>query len=117
MKIMAHSVLFIPGGCLTAQAFRGYLHGNLTMSEQIMVKEHIRSCRICSDALEGYKRHRKSEFLESDLDLLSSKIRKRYASHFKPKGSFPVMIVVVLFIFLIIVLIAYYIIRYLLLNP
>lgn len=112
-----HSALFIPGGCLTAQAFRGYLNGSLSASEQIRVKEHLRSCRICSDALEGYKRHRNHEFLQGDLEMLSTRIRKRYGSHLAKKTTFPVMIVVVLIIFLIIILIAYYIIRFLLMNP
>lgn len=117
MKTATHSALFIPGGCLTAQAFRGYLNGSLSAAEQIRVKEHLRSCRICSDALEGYKRHRNHEFLQGDLDMLSTRIRKRYAAHHNRKNTFPVMIVVVLVVFFIIILIAYYIIRFLLMNP
>lgn len=117
MKTATHSALFIPGGCLTAQAFRGYLNGSLSTAEQIRVKEHLRSCRICSDALEGYKRHRNHEFLQGDLEMLSTRIRKRYATHHNRKNTFPVMIVVVLIIFFIIVLIAYTIIRILLMNP
>ncbi len=117
MKTATHSILFIPGGCLTAQAFRGYLNGSLSASEQVKVKEHLKTCRICSEALEGYKRHRNHDYLQGDVEMLSTRIRKRYASHLKKKVTFPVMIVVVLIIFFIVILIAYYIIRFLLLNP
>jgi hypothetical protein len=117
MKTATHSMLFIPGGCLTAQAFRGHLSGSLSAAEQIRVKEHLRSCRICSEALEGYKRHRNHDYLQGDIEMLSTRIRKRYASRHNNKPTFPIMIVVVLIIFFIIVLIAYYIIRFLLVNP
>ena len=117
MKTATHSVLFIPGGCLTAQAFRGYLNGSLSASEQVKVKDHLRICGICSEALEGYKRNSNLDYLQGDLEMLSKRVRKRYTSHFNNKITFPVMILVVLIVLFIIILIAYYIIRFLLINP
>jgi hypothetical protein len=117
MKTLTHSILFSPGGCLTAQTFRRYLDGSLRSAEKLMVEEHLRHCLICSEALEGFKRHRSNEYMQSDLAFLSGKIRKRYSSRQMPKRGIPVIIVVSLLVFFIILAVIYYIIRYLLLNP
>lgn len=113
---MVHNASFSPGGCPTSQAFKGYLKGSLSTSEKFKVEEHLRHCRICSEALEGYKRNRGNEFLQSDLDFLSGKIRKRYASRLTPKVRFPVITISVLLVFVMIFVIIFYIIKYLLLN-
>ena len=117
METQIYRGLFSPGGCLTANTFRRYLDNRLRPAEKAKVEEHLRHCLICSDALEGYKRHRNSTFMQSDLEFLSGKIRKRYSSGSLKKGNLPVTILISLFIFLIILIVIYYIIRYLLLNP
>jgi len=116
MKTQTHNVLFSPGGCLTAQTFRRYLDSSLRPAEKLLVEEHLRHCLICSEALEGFKRHRSNGFIQSDLEFLSGKIRKRYSSRQRPKQGLPVIIVLSLLIFLIILLVIYAIIRYLLLG-
>jgi hypothetical protein len=82
----------------------------------VLVDDHLRHCLICSDALEGYKRHQSKAIMKSDLEFLTGRIRKRYSSRQYNKGL-PVSIMISLFIFLLILLIIYYIIRYFLLNP
>lgn len=114
METRTHSGLFSPGGCLTALALRRYLDGSLRPTEKLRVDEHLRGCLICSEALEGFKRHRNADYMKSDLEVLSSKIRKRYSSSDNTKRGLPVTIVITLFVFLIILLIIYYIIRNLL---
>ena len=117
METKKYSGLFNPGGCLTAQTFRRYMDNSLRPAEKAKVEDHLRHCLICSEALEGYKRHRNNSVIQSDLNFLSGKIRKRYSSRQPGKQSLPVSILISLFVFLIILLIIYYIIRYLLQNP
>ena len=116
METQIHSGLFSPGGCLTAQALRRYLGSTLRPVERLKVEEHLRHCLICSEALEGFKRHRSNDFLQSDLDFLSGKIRKRYSANNTAKRGLPVYIVFTLIVFLIILVVIFYLIRYLILN-
>lgn len=108
--------LFNPGGCLNAATFNRYLENTLRPAEKVRVDDHLRHCLICSEALEGYKRHKSRAFMKSDLEFLSGRIRKRYSERQWNKGL-PVSILISLFIFLLILLIIYYMIRYFLLNP
>jgi len=110
------SGLFNPNGCLTAYAIRGYLDGSLRISGKLEVEKHLRHCRICSEAVEGFKGHQHTEILRSDIELLSGRIRKRYASARRPNRQLPVMIAFSIFVSLIILLIIFYIIRQYLLN-
>lgn len=116
METQIHSGLFSPGGCLTAQTMRRYLDGSLRTSEKLKVENHLKHCMICSEALEGFKRHRSNDFMKSDLEFLAGKIRKRYSSNPSAKRGLPVTIVFSLIVFLLILLIIYYIIRNLLLT-
>jgi hypothetical protein len=116
METQKYRGLFSPGGCLTSQTFRRYLENSLRPAEKARVEDHLRHCLICSDALEGYKRHHSAGYMQSDLDFLSGKIRRRYSSRKDTRGRIPVTIVISLFVFLIFILIAYYVIRYLLLT-
>ena len=115
MITLKHRSLFNPGGCLNASTFKRYLDDTLRPAERIRVEDHLRHCLICSEALEGYKRHHSPVLMKSDLEFLSGRIRKRYSSRQWNRGL-PVSIVISLFIFLIIILITYFIIRYFLLE-
>jgi hypothetical protein len=117
MTIPTYNGLFSPGGCLTAKAIRSYLEGTLGINGKMEVEKHLRHCRICSEAVDGFSRHQRKDFLRSDLEFLSGKIRKRYASTHKSVLGLPVMVVFSIFVSLIILLIIYYIIRQYLLNP
>jgi len=111
-----NSGLFNPNGCITFQALRGYLDGSLRMSARLEVEKHLKHCRICSEALNGYARHQKSEFLRSDIEFLSDKVRKRYSSGQMRSRLLPVMIAFSILISLIILLIVYYVIRHYLIH-
>lgn len=47
--------LFSPSGCLSPYALEHYLRGTLADAERERVKEHLDSCMLCRDALEGYE--------------------------------------------------------------
>lgn len=110
------SGLFNPNGCLTAFAIRGFLDGSLRISGKLEVEKHLRHCRICSEAVEGYRGYQHGEILRSDMELLSGRIRKRYAVARNSNRRLPVMIAFSIFVSLIILLIIFYIIRHYLLN-
>ncbi|HEX2393771.1 MAG TPA: hypothetical protein VHI78_00400 [Bacteroidales bacterium] len=116
MEPLKSRSLFNPGGCLTAATFNRYLENTLRPAEKVRVEDHLRHCLICSEALEGYKRHQSKTFMKSDLEFLSVRIKKRYSSRQWNKGL-PVSILISLFIFMIILFIIFFIIRYFLLNP
>lgn len=116
METRTHSALFSPGGCLTALALRRYLDGSLRPAEKMKVEEHLRNCLICSEALEGFKRHHKTDYMQNDLEFLSGKIRKRYAASNSIKRGLPVTIVISIFVFLILISVIYYLIRFMLIN-
>jgi hypothetical protein len=111
MKIRKTNGLFNPNGCLTSQAIRGYLDGSLRISGRLEVEKHLSHCRICSEALEGFKHHQPDDFLRSDLEYLSGRIRKRYTSARAGSSRLPVMITFSILISLVILLIIFYIIR------
>jgi predicted anti-sigma-YlaC factor YlaD len=117
METQIYSALLSPGGCITAVTLRRYLDSSLRPAEKVRVDEHLRQCIICSEALEGFKRHRSDDFLQSDLEFLSHKIRRRYSSKRTNKQGLPVTIVYSLVVFFIILIIIYYIIRFLISNP
>lgn len=50
-----HSIgpLFSPSGCLTQAAIRRYLSGTLPDKDRITIEEHLASCFLCRDAMEG----------------------------------------------------------------
>jgi hypothetical protein len=106
--------LFHPNGCLTSKAIRGYLDGSMGGNGKLEVEKHLRHCRICSEALDGYRRHQRKDFLRSDLEFLSGKVRKRYGSSFTGSRGLPVLTVFSIIVSLIILLIIYFIIRQLL---
>jgi hypothetical protein len=116
METQKYRGLFNPGGCLNSQTFKRYLENSLRPAEKARVEDHLRHCLICSEALEGYKRHRRSGIMQSDLDFLSLRIKKRYSARQSKKYTMPVSILVSLFVFLIILMIIFYIIRFLLIQ-
>jgi len=116
MTIKHNIGLFHPNGCLTAIAIRSYLDGSLGVKGKIEVDKHLRHCRICSEAMDGFRRHQRKDFLRSDMEFLSGKVRKRYASALRPGRGLPVMIVFSVLISLIILLILFFIIRQFLMN-
>ena len=116
MAIQTSKGLFNPNGCLTAKAIRGYLDGSLRITGKLEVEKHLRHCRICSEAIEGFKRYHAGDYLRSDLEFLSGKIRKRYSPSYTRNRRPPFMIAFSIIVSLFILLIILYIIRQYLLN-
>jgi anti-sigma factor RsiW len=63
--MITHSSIssFNYNGCLTAQGIRHYLDGSLKMSDRLMVEEHVRHCRLCSEALKGFRKHQQKNLM------------------------------------------------------
>jgi len=67
-----HIDLFTKSGCLTTEALKGYISDVFSDLEKDRIKNHLNSCELCSDALEGLQ-------LISDshkIDLIVSEIKE-----------------------------------------
>jgi hypothetical protein len=97
--------LFGPGGCLTPQALRSYIDGSLHFGSRRLVEEHIKKCRLCSEALGGFKKHGRDKYLESDLAFLSRRVRRIYrGNRYEPDRKLPVMLLISVILLLFILL-------------
>jgi hypothetical protein len=107
-----HNRLFSPGGCLTPLAIRGYLDGSLRLSGRIQVEEHLKTCKLCSEALEGFKSRGSKSYLHSDVEYLSRKVRRAYnSSAYSPGRRLPVFIAFTLAVFLLIVVLIFFVLH------
>jgi uncharacterized membrane protein YvbJ len=105
-----HNRLFSPGGCLTPLAIRGYLDGTLRLSGRMQVEEHLKKCKLCEEALEGFKSRGSNNYLHSDVEYLSRKVRRTYNSRSYSSGrKMPVFIVITLAVFLLVLVLIFYI--------
>jgi hypothetical protein len=112
-----HNRLFSPGGCLTPLAIRGFLDGTLRLTGRMQVEEHLKTCKLCTEALEGYKSRGAKSYLHSDVEYLSRKVRRTYNSRsFSPGRSIPVLIVFTLAVFLLILVLIFYVFHQNILN-
>jgi hypothetical protein len=112
-----HNRLFSPGGCLTPLAIRGYLDGTLRLSGRMQVEEHLKKCKLCSEALEGYKSRGSNNYLHSDVEYLSRKVRRAYNSRsYSPGRRMPVFIAFTLAIFLLILVLIFYVLHQNIIN-
>ena len=113
----AHNRLFSPGGCLTPMAIRGYLDGTLRLSGRMQVEEHLKICKLCAEALDGYKSRGSKNYLQSDVEYLSRKVRRTYNSRsYTPGRRMPVLILFTLTVFLLILVLVFYILHQNILN-
>jgi hypothetical protein len=107
-----HNRLFSPGGCLTPLAIRGYLDGTIRLSGRMQVEEHLKTCKLCAEALEGYKSRGSKSYLHSDVEYLSRKVRRAYNSRsYSPGRRMPVLIVFTLAVFLLILVLIFYVLH------
>jgi hypothetical protein len=107
-----HNRLFSPGGCLTALAIRSYLDGTLRLSGRMQVEEHLKKCKLCAEALEGYKSRGSKNYLHSDVEYLSRKVRRAYNSRsYSPGRRLPVFIAFTLAVFLMILVLIFYVLH------
>jgi hypothetical protein len=90
---------------------RSYLDGSLRMAGRLRAEEHFKKCSLCTEALQGYRRHGQS-FLHSDLEFLSKRVRRKYSGKPDlPGRRLPVLILFSLVTSLLILLGIFYIIR------
>jgi hypothetical protein len=47
--------LFGDSGCLSVDAIQRYLANSLSNEERLLIAEHLRSCALCRDAMEGFQ--------------------------------------------------------------
>jgi TonB family protein len=73
--------LFLPDGCLTGFALEHFLAGDLNKSNRQLVEQHLATCEMCRDAVEGYR----SEHIQVILDDLNEKIQSRITNVNKNK--------------------------------
>ena len=112
-----HNRLFSPGGCLTTLAIRGYLDGTLRLSGRMQVEEHLKTCKLCAEALEGYKGRGTKSYLHSDVEYLSRKVRRAYNSRsYSPERRMPVLIAFTLAVFLLIIVLVFYVLHLNMMN-
>ncbi len=78
----------------------------------MQVEEHLKTCRLCAEALEGYKSRGSKSYLHSDVEYLSRKVRREYNSRsFSPGRRMPVFIAFTLAVFLLIVAIILFVLQ------
>jgi hypothetical protein len=107
-----HNRLFGPGGCLTALAMRSYLDGSLRLSGRLQVDEHLKKCKLCSEALDGFRQRGHKSYLQGDLEYLSKRIRRTYSvKDYAPGRRFPVLIILTLGVFILLLISIFYILR------
>jgi len=61
--------------CLTLDQILSYLKGNLSNTERMKVQQHISSCELCSEAVEGYSDEDLDD-VPRIIDTLKDEIRK-----------------------------------------
>jgi hypothetical protein len=113
-----HNRLFSPGGCLSPLAIRSYLDGSLRLSGRMQVEDHLAKCKFCSEALDGFKSRGSKNYLQSDVEYLTRKVRRAY--HTKSFGSgrrMPVLIVFTLAVLLLVILLVFYVLQQNITNP
>jgi hypothetical protein len=112
MNSSAHNRLFGPGGCLTSRAIRSYLDSSLPPGGRIQVEEHVKKCRLCAGALEGFKHHGRGRYINRDLAILSKRIRRTYSGgSVQPDRKLPLLVLFSFIAFLFIVLGVFYVFR------
>jgi hypothetical protein len=116
METLIHSSLFIPGGCLTSATMQRYIRGTLRPIEKSKVEDHLRHCLICSEALEGYKKHRTNNFILSDLETLTGRVHSRFASKKINRPVIPSAILISLLVFFMLLFMLYYILKYMIMS-
>jgi len=118
MTSSVHNRLFSPGGCLSPLAIRSYLDGSLRLSGRMQVEDHLSKCKFCTEALDGYKSRGSKNYLHSDVEYLTRKVRRAY--HVNSYGSgrrMPVLIVFTLALFLLVLALIFFILHQNITNP
>jgi len=68
--------LFTPSGCMTIDALKKHLNSDLTNDEVLQVKEHLESCEMCRDAVEGLELLSDKSKLEEIVAEINDNLQK-----------------------------------------
>ena len=70
--------IFSTTGCLTEVGLSRYTKHLLSKSELLLAVEHIKSCNLCSDAIDGYKAFNNIDLFAENTKVLKKKIKSRH---------------------------------------
>jgi len=102
---------FSPGGCLTFFAIRSFLDGSAGLAAKARIEEHVRNCKLCSDALEGFRSHSRTAGLDSEMNLLSRNVSHHFrAQRYRIAPRFQFQIVIAVALSIVLLVIAFYIV-------
>ena len=73
-KTVDINAIFTPQGCLSAEAIKGFIRGDLDPESIRRINQHIDGCELCREAVEGAPRRQGSARIEESLE-------RRHASH------------------------------------
>ena len=117
MAIYKQHNLFNQNGCLTSKAIRAYIGGVLNLHDKMMVENHLKHCELCTEALKGYHEHLKSVHYKRDLNVLSRRVRQRFARDvYRQNRRIYVFLGFSIAAILVILILLYFLYRYFQLN-
>jgi TonB family protein len=73
--------LFSPSGCLTPEAMGSLAEGTLTGGHLEAAQQHLQSCELCRDALEGLSVIHDQERLSAAVAELDTRIRNKFSGN------------------------------------
>lgn len=71
---------FYPSGCLTQAAMKGYVEGTLPEKDRTSIEEHLASCSLCRDAMEGLSAMKDPGKFARDVTSLNKRILQSLGS-------------------------------------
>jgi TonB family protein len=88
-SVTKYKSLFGPSGCLTLETMNRYLVSDLSDDERIAIDLHLKSCELCSDALEGLRLITDKDKLNLIVSEINENLRKNLMARKLPaKPSF-----------------------------
>lgn len=69
--------LFTSAGCLTLETMKRHSASTLSQEDKIQVDEHLESCKLCSDALEGLLLVSNPEKIDSIVSEINENLRSK----------------------------------------
>ena len=76
-KTVDINAIFTPQGCLSAEAIKGFIRGDLDPESIRRINQHIDGCELCREAVEGAPLFRDSRKYTKGLEKLDLRWRRR----------------------------------------
>lgn len=80
-ELKKHIDLITNSGCLTTEALKGYYTDKLSVLEKVQVKDHLDSCELCSDALEGFELMTDPDKINSIVSEINENLQSSYVKN------------------------------------